>query len=228
MGPPLDQEARSVLNRKRNPYFKHGDAAFFVLLNEQDTPVGRLAVLDNQKYNQFNHENTAFFYLYECEDHLESATVLFEAAFKWARNRGLTCIIGPKGFTVFDGQGLLVRGFEHRPAFGLPYHLPYYTQQIEAMDFAPCNELLSGYLDRNTQFPEQVHQMADILKKRRGYRVAPFSSRNDLRALVPKLANLYNGHWSKPAERADHRRGSQESWKPDDLVCRPKIDQGDL
>ena len=191
--PPLEQDARQVLNRKRNPYFQHGEAAFYLLLNHQGEPTGRLAVLDNQKYNQFNQEKTAFFYLFECEDDQKSASLLFEAAFNWARARGLTSIIGPKGFTVFDGQGLLVRGFEHRPAFGLPYHLPYYARLIEAVGFTPSSELASGYIDRNTQFPEKIHLMADLLKTRRGYRVAPFASRKDLRLLVPKLADLYNG-----------------------------------
>ena len=35
-----------------------------------------------------------------------------------SRPQGLDHIIGPKGFTPFDGLGLLVQGFEHRPAFG--------------------------------------------------------------------------------------------------------------
>lgn len=191
--PPLEQDARLVFDRKRNPYFKHGDAAFFLLSNEQGVPTGRLAVLDNQKYNRYNHECTAFFYLFECENDPKSATALFEAAFAWSRARGLNKIIGPRGFTVFDGQGLLVRGFEHRPAFGLPYHLPYYSELIEAMGFTSCGELLSGYLGRDTQFPEKIHKIADILKTRRGYHVAQFSTQKDLRALVPKLADLYNG-----------------------------------
>ena len=69
--------------------------------------VGRLAVLDNRNYNEFNREGTAFFFLFECGDHREAALALFEASRAWARSRGLDRITGPKGFTAFDGLGLL-------------------------------------------------------------------------------------------------------------------------
>ena len=49
----------------------------------------RLAVLNNQRYNDYNHSHTAFFYLFECAEDHSAARGLFEAAFAWARGRGL-------------------------------------------------------------------------------------------------------------------------------------------
>ena len=92
---------------------------------------GDWRVLNNHNYNEFNHERTAFFYLFECSNTQHAAKGLFEAGFSWAIGQGLTKIIGPKGFTALDGMGLLVKGFEHRPALGIPYNLPYYPDLIE-------------------------------------------------------------------------------------------------
>jgi hypothetical protein len=64
-----------------------------------------------------------------------------------ARARGLSKLLGPKGLTALDGMGLLVKGFEHRPALGIPYNLPYYAALIEAAGFESCNNVVSGYLN---------------------------------------------------------------------------------
>ncbi len=189
--PPLAPDARRMLDRRRHPFYKHSDAAFFLAV-QTDHAVGRIAVLDNRRYNDFNRERTAFFYLFECEDDRPAAQALFEAAFEWARARGLNQIVGPRGFTALDGLGLLVKGFEHRPALGLPYNPPYYLALVEAAGFEPKEELVSGYLSAKGQFPEKIHQLAELVQKRRGLRVARYKSRRDLRALVPQLQALYN------------------------------------
>ena len=193
--PPLETDARHMLDRKRHPFYTHSDAAFFLALQD-GAPVGRVAVLDNRNYNEFNSERTAFFYLFECEHDGAAARALFEAAFDWARARGLDQIAGPKGFTTFDGMGLLVKGFEHRPAFGIPYNPPYYPALIETAGFEPNGDVVSGYLNPRMPFPDKIHQVAELVQKRRGLRVARFETRRDLRAIIPRLRDLYNASLS--------------------------------
>ena len=189
--PPLQIDERLRLNPKRFPFYQHSHASFF-LAKEGTRPIGRLAVLDNSRYNNFNKTKTAFFYLFECENNIEAVTALFNAGFDWARSRGLTHILGPKGFTPLDGFGLLVKGFEHRPAFGLPYNPAYYVDLIEAQGFVKEGESVSGYLSTDIQFPPRIHQLAERLAQRRGLRIARCNTRADLRALVPHLKELYN------------------------------------
>jgi hypothetical protein len=196
--PPLQMDERLRLDPKRNPFYKHSQAAFFLAykrsspVDEGTRPIGRIAALDNRHYNDFNKEATAFFYLFECEDNINAAHALFNSAFDWARARGLTRIVGPKGFTPLDGFGLLVKGFEHRPAFGLPYNPAYYVDLIEAQGFQPNGEAVSGYLDPDIQFPERIHQLAERLAQRRGLRIARSNNRTELRALIPHIKELYN------------------------------------
>ena len=132
--PPLRMDERIRLDPKRYPFYKHSKAEFF-LAYEGSRPTGRLAVMENRLYNDYNCTRTAFFYMFECEQDSESVRGLFDSAFAWARSRGLTQIQGPKGFTALDGFGLLVKGFEHRPAFGLPYNPEYYIQLVEEQGF---------------------------------------------------------------------------------------------
>ena len=189
--PPLQMDERLRLNPRRFPFYKHSQAEFF-LASEGTVPVGRLAVLDNRRYNEYNKTRTAFFYLFECENHPGAASALFNCAFEWARSRGLHQIVGPKGFTPLDGLGLLVKGFEHRPAFGLPYNPAYYIDLIEAQGFMNAGESVSGYLGTGIQFPPRIHQLAERLAQRRGLQILRCRTRKELRALVSHLKELYN------------------------------------
>jgi hypothetical protein len=121
--PPLESDVRLMLDRRRHPFYRHSDAAFFLAVDD-GCVLGRIAVLDNRNYNAFNHEQTAFFYLFESVDHPEAAHALFDVAFDWARSRGLNKIIGPKGFTALDGWGCWSRALS-TARLGLPYNLPY-------------------------------------------------------------------------------------------------------
>jgi len=189
--PALQTEERVRLNLQRHPFYKHSQAAFYIAY-ESNRAIGRLAVLDNLHYNEYNQESTAFFTLFECENNAEAANDLFSAAFDWARSRGLTQIIGPKGFTPLDGFGLLVKGFEHRPAFGLPYNPSYYIDLIEAQGFTKHGEAVSGYIGTDTIFPERIHKLAERIAKRRGLRIASSNTRIELRTLIPHIRELYN------------------------------------
>lgn len=190
--PPLASDVRRMLDRKRHPFYRHSDAAFFLALDAVGTAVGRVAVLDNRNYNAYNHEQTAFFYLFECENDSATAHALFDVAFTWARARGLDRVYGPKGFTALDGMGLLVKGFEHRPAFGIPYNLPTYPALLESAGFVTVSDILSGYLSGDVVFPEKIQRIAERVQERRGLRVARFRRRRDLRALLPDLQAMYN------------------------------------
>lgn len=190
--PPLRSDARKMMDSGRNPFFRHSQASFWLALDHRGLPAGRLAVLVNRNYNDYNHEKTAFFYLFECRDDLETALGLFESGFAWAVSQGMDKMVGPKGFTVFDGLGMLVSGFEYRPAFGLPYNLPYFPRLVEGAGFETQGELVSGYLDYTVQFPEKLHQVADLLMQRRGLHVTRFANRRDLRHIIPSLKDLYN------------------------------------
>ena len=190
--PPLSGDEAKHLNLKKNPYYRHSSAGFFMAYLD-GRPVGRLAVLDNRLYNEHNHEKTAFFTQFECEPVEEAAHDLFEQGFTWARRRGLEKMLGPKGFTALDGLGLLVSGFEHRPALGLPYNPEYYPGLIEAQGFEKAGEIVSGYLSPDLPFPERIHDLAARIQERRGLRIARFTSRGELRKALGSLKALYNG-----------------------------------
>ncbi len=49
--PPFVGEARAQLDPTRHPFYEHSEAAFFLALDGSGV-VGRIAVLDNARYNR--------------------------------------------------------------------------------------------------------------------------------------------------------------------------------
>jgi hypothetical protein len=191
--PPLETDSKLIFDRHKNPFYKHSEAAFFLALSADGAAIGRVAFLNNRHFNDFNHERTAFFYLFECMHDVQAAKELFEAGFEWLKYHGLNKVIGPRGFSALDGLGMLVRGFEHRPALGIPYNLEYYPDLIDSVGFKIQSDIVSGYLPGNTTLPPKIHQISELVQNRRGLSIRQFKSRKDLGPLISNLKDLYNG-----------------------------------
>jgi hypothetical protein len=189
--PPFVNEVRAQLDPRRHPFYQHSEAAFFLAL-EGDEVLGRIAVLDNARYNKQHGKRTAFFYHFDIVNDRAVSRALFGAAFDWARERGLDMMWGPKGFMAADGQGLLVEGFEHRPALGIAYNYPYYGELMEDAGFKKQLDFVSCYLDRQMSIPSRFLDVAEKVKRRRGFRTVRFRTKSELRAMISRVAAAYN------------------------------------
>jgi len=193
--PPLWRDMRLALNRKKHPFYRHSAAAFFCA--ERDgQPVGRIAVMDNHHYNAYQHRQTAFLGFFECEDDESTAHALFDSAAGWARGRGLNELAGPRGMLSSDAVGLLVEGFEHRPALGIPYNPAYYERLFLAYGFTRACDNLSGYLPGDHQLDPRLYRIAERVRERRGFWIKSFTSRSEMLAYVQRGVQVINQAFS--------------------------------
>jgi hypothetical protein len=196
--PPLVDDMKLMLNRRKYPFYEHSDADFF-LAQRDGVTVGRIAVLENRHYNAHWNSHTAFFYLFDAENDPAATDALFAEIEAWTGARGLDKIVGAKGFLQGDGIGVLVEGFEHHPAVGIPYNHPYYGELIERAGFRAQRDFVSAYLPGNVQLPQRLHDIAEKMKQRRGFTIKTFGSKAELRAWIPRIVRTYNdafvGNW---------------------------------
>lgn len=196
--PPLRVAMRKIF-KPNYAFYNYGEAAFFLAKDEDGEILGRLAVANNHRYNQFHKSKTAFFYYFESIDDQQVADELFERGFDWAYDQNLNHILGPKGFTVLDGFGMLVKGFEYQPAFNQPYNLSYYPDLVEKLGFTKVKDIYTGRMDESTVWPEKIRKTARLVEEKRGLHAPIIKTKKELRAVLDEFKRLYNESLAVPA-----------------------------
>jgi hypothetical protein len=191
--PPIRADVRTMLNKDRHPFYQHSDADFFIAVEDGDD-VGRIAALENTAFNQYHEKAEAQFYLFECVNDQEVADALFQRTFEWARARDLNTVIGPKGFSPFDGYGIQIEGTEHRQMMMMMnYNYNYYRRLVETIGFEKEVDFVSTYIKLSKfKLPERIHRIAERVKERRNLVVRRFESKRELKKWKDPIGKVYN------------------------------------
>ncbi len=196
--PPFRGDVNIMLDRKKHPFYDHSEAEFFTAWKDGKM-VGRIAGLHNNSFNQYHNEQTANFFLFDSINDQEVANGLFDAVVNWAKQFGAETLIGPKGFSLFDGYGMLVEGYEYRQMMNMSaYNYPYYKTLLENYGFGKVNDFLSMAFNlKEFYIPEKVNKVAEIVKKRGILNIHPYNSRKEITADALNIARLYAKSFEK-------------------------------
>jgi hypothetical protein len=197
----LDSAIESVFDPEKNHNFKHGEAIRWILKDDGDHTIGRIAAFIDKVRSSANRQPTGGIGFFEVIENKEAAFILFNTALEWHRLNGMEAMDGPINFGENDNNwGLLVEGFMQQ-GFGMPYHKKYYRTFFEEFGFKNYFEQYSYHKDvRGTdnqivQFPERIMKIADWLSKRPGYSFHHFEFRNKEK-YVKDIVEIYNSTWS--------------------------------
>jgi GNAT superfamily N-acetyltransferase len=193
--PPLILERKAFLDRKRHPFYRHGDAALFLAWQNNEV-VGRIMASDDPNYNSLHQTSVGCFGLFECIDNREVASALFEAASGWLRARGRNEIMGPIDYSTNYVCGLLIDGFEHPPTILTSHNPAYYAPLIESCGFSKAKDWYAWWF---SEFPEPAQRLRKIAAARAGrHRISirPVNLGN-IREESQRLRTIYNQAWEK-------------------------------
>ncbi|MCK9249697.1 MAG: hypothetical protein M0P31_12090 [Solirubrobacteraceae bacterium] len=195
--PPLRLLVRRQLDRRRNPFFEHAEAEYF-LAERDGRVVGRITAQIDRNLHAFQGNRWGQFGWFECEDDPEAATALVEAAADWVRERGADRVVGPMSFTTNDECGLLVAGFDRPPIILTGWHHPYYARLLEGAGLGKAMDALMWTLhvsERDRVHPA-IWQMASQVESEHGIRCRHFR-KADLEAEVGRFLEVYNAAWER-------------------------------
>jgi len=189
--PPLVSSVKMTLDRQRHPFYNDSAAAFF-LAEEGESVVGRIAVLDNRRYNNHIQGQVAFFYHFDTIEDGRVVEDLFATARAWAGRRSLAVLKGPKGFVRSDAYGVLIEGFEHPASMNVPYNYSYYAPLLEQIGGEKEVDYFTGYMIAADELPERLFRLAEQIKTRRGFWVKNFTTKRELREWIPRIQEVNN------------------------------------
>ncbi len=195
---PLVMDLKKRLDKDRNPFFKHAEAQYFLAYRDR-RPVGRISAHVDHAFNGFQENDWGLFGFFECEDDVEAAGALIQAAERWLRERRRDRIVGPMDFTTNDEIGLLVAGHEYPPIILCPWHHRYYQRLLEqdlglvkAMDVYMWSVHVTG---RDKVHPA-IWEAAEQLESEHGIVCRGFRKR-ELQQEVTRFLELYNSAFER-------------------------------
>jgi GNAT superfamily N-acetyltransferase len=193
--PPLLVERKGFLDRKRHPFYLHGDAALF-LAKRGGEIVGRIMTSDDPNYNALHQSNVGCFGLFETIDDPEVAAALFRAAADWLRRKGRDEIMGPIDYSTNYVCGLLIDGFQHPPTLLTSHNPPYYAALIESCGFKKAKDLYAWWFSEPASAAARLRRLSSVFQKRHPVRIRKGNLRN-VREESHRLREIYNDAWQK-------------------------------
>jgi GNAT superfamily N-acetyltransferase len=191
--PPLIIERKAFLDRKRHPFYKHGDAALF-LARKNGEIVGRIMASDDPNYNSQHQSNVGCFGLFDCINDPDVAATLFECAARWLRKKGRTEIMGPIDYSTNYTCGLLVQGFEHSPTLLTTHNPPYYEALIANCGFSKVIDFFAWWFSDPSAATVRLRKLAARLEPRARFTLRRGNLRN-LEVEASNFLRIYNEAW---------------------------------
>ncbi len=190
---PMLMDLKTVFSA-RNPFFQHAEMALWVAqVGGRD--VGRIAGIVDHNYNQYHHEQVAFFGFFECIDDAQVSRALFNTAVDWAGKKGALRILGPTNPSTNDEAGLLMRGFDSPPVFMMTYNPSYYKKLIENESFYKIKDLHAYLIDLKQSPVQRLERISSIFDQRQQpIRVRAVKKKN-LRVDLGGIREVYNSAW---------------------------------
>ncbi len=186
---------KDMMNPKKFPFFLFGQAKFF-LAKRDGIIVGRIAAIDNPRYNELFNSSIGFFGFFDFIDDLKVSKALLHTACEYARDKGYYHISGPTNFTTNNTAGVLVEGFDDPPKIMMTYNFPYYQNHYESFGLVKDMDLFA-YMLYTDQVSEKSLRLSSLLEERlagKGITIRNINLKN-IDAEANRIKEVYNAAW---------------------------------
>lgn len=176
--PPLYLSEKEIFNKDYH-YYDECEAEYF-LAYDGDKIVGRISAFIQRSSNLKTGEKRARFGRFDSIDSQEVANALFDAAVKWAKDRGMEKICGPLGFSDLEREGLLIQGFDVVQTFEEQYNYEYYQTLIENYGFKKDVDWLEFQIRSKKGNDEKVQKVAKYIAEKNKFHLAKIDTIDEL------------------------------------------------
>ncbi len=197
--PDFMEDTLNTFDKKANAAFEFCEAEFFMAFRNGEM-VGKVAAIINKRANETWGTKIVRFGWIDFIDDREVSKALIETVENWGKERGMTDIAGPFGFTDLDPEGMLCEGYDKLGSMYTIYNYPYYNDHMQDMGF----EEDAMWVDRTINIPstegehsanqQKFFRVAKLVQDRYGFSVRKFKTKRELKksGYVLKVFEIIN------------------------------------
>ena len=163
--PPLILDEINTLKPQKNPAFEFCESKYFMAYID-GKPVGRIAGIINKQVNEKTGINEVRFGFIDFINDIEVSGALLNAVEAWGREKGMSNIVGPLGFTDMDPEGMLIEGFDQPGTMATIYNFPYYVEHMEKLGYEKEIDWCEFKIYIPDEIPEKHKRISDIISRK--------------------------------------------------------------
>jgi hypothetical protein len=193
---PLDKDINDVFDKEKNKAFRFGEAERWLLTDDNDKLIGRIAAFTNKKYkNKGDDVAVGGMGFFECIDDQEAANLLFDTAKEWLQQKGMEAMDGPINFGERDRWwGLVTEGF-YEPLYCMNYNFPYYVKLVENYGFKIFFNQVCFGMEPQAPLAAKVWERHDAVEKIGGFSSSTIK-KDQLEKFAGDFTTVYNKAWA--------------------------------
>jgi len=179
-----------------HPYQADADVTHFVARGGRQL-LGRVSAAVNRRFNEHYGSKIGFFGFFDVCNDYEVAEALLNHARDWIRDRGMTVMRGPGGYsnaTHEAHQAVLIDGFDDPPTVELTHNPPFYGKFLERYGLGKVKDY-HAYKVHLEPPSERLTRIAKAVQRRRSIETRAVEMKN-FRAEVDRIVGIYNEAWS--------------------------------
>lgn len=194
---PLRTDQHDLIDPGKNAFFEHGHLQAFLARDEGGGVVGRIAAIVNGMHLQEHGDATGFFGFFDAVDDYAVTEALLDRAARWLKDQGLVRMRGPTNPTMMDTAGVLVDGFDRRPALLMPFNAPYYPEHLERYGLDRAMTMWAYYIHKKYMDRERLRRGADLVRRRTPEVSSRTVRMDEFDAEAERIRSIYNDAWSE-------------------------------
>jgi GNAT superfamily N-acetyltransferase len=195
--PPIYMDDWEFFNPKKNKSFDSCDTQL-LLAYRKNKVVGRIMGVIHRKYNEKHQESCARFAFFETWNDLEVAKALIHSVENWAREKGMSRLVGPLAFSDKDPQGFLIEGFDEPAVIAANCNFPYQVELLEKIEFTKEVDLVEYKINIPNPLPEFYLKIEErATRMNQGLRVLEFTSRTKVKPYIHPVLRLLNATFTE-------------------------------
>ena len=170
-----------------NDAFRFADCKMFLAYKDKKI-AGRIAAIWHRGVNEKNNVKQLRFTRFDVIDDFEVTKALFAKVYEWAKELGMTEIIGPMSFSDLNEEGMLIEGFDKDSMYIEIYNYPYYVEHMQKLGAYKVVDWNCYRIPVPKEPDERLYRIAEMVEKRNGYTVM------DIKTLLKKDKKRLDGY----------------------------------